>query len=204
MTDGKLLIDIIPESVREKNHTIINGPNALATFSVPFLWKINNRIAMNAAMRIRISCLIFSSAGISNDPSTALRILIDGVITPSPMRSDIPIKEKNVTNDICRPDFNKGTRISFKTIVPPSPLFPRLIASQAYSIFTSMINVQTIRDETPMTLYSVGLIRRKMTVSVYIGLVPISPNTRPRDLIIPLTGDSLFNITPPQGAKEEQ
>jgi hypothetical protein len=78
------------------------------------------------------------------------------------------------------------------------------MASQAYSIFTSMINVQTIRDKTPMTLYSVGLISRKMTVSVYMGLVPISPNTSPRDLIIPLTGDSLFNKTPPHGAKEEQ
>jgi hypothetical protein len=55
-----------------------------------------------------------------------------------------------------------------------------------------------------MTLYSVGLISRKMTVRVYMGLVPISPNTSPRDFIIPLTGDSLFNITPPQGAKEEQ
>jgi len=43
-----------------------------------------------------------------------------------------------------------------------------------------------------------------MTVSVYMGLVPISPNTSPRDLIIPLTGDSLFNKTPPDGAKEDQ
>jgi hypothetical protein len=80
----------------------------------------------------------------------------------------------------------------------------RLMASQAYSISTSMINVQTIRDKTPLTLYSVGLIRRKMTVRVYIGLVPISPNTSPMDLIIPLIGDPLFNITLPHGAKEEQ
>jgi hypothetical protein len=67
-----------------------------------------------------------------------------------------------------------------------------------------MISVQIISERTPMTWSAVGFVSRKMTVRVYMGLVPMSPNTRPRDLIIPLTGDSLFNIPPPFGAKEEQ
>jgi hypothetical protein len=32
----------------------------------------------------------------------------------------------------------------------------------------------------------------------------MSPKTRPKDLIIPFTGDSLFGITPPLRAKEEK
>jgi hypothetical protein len=50
----------------------------------------------------------------------------------------------------------------------------------------------------------VGFVKRKITVKVYIGLVPISPKTRPRDFIKPFTGDSLLSTTPPLRAKGEK
>lgn len=70
-------------------------------------------------------------------------------------------------------------------IVPPSPFLLRLMASHAYSTVTSITSVQTIRERTPMIFASVGFVRRKITVRVYMGLVPISPKTSPRDFMIP-------------------
>jgi hypothetical protein len=79
-------------------------------------------------------------------------------------------------------------------MVPPSPFFPRLMASHAYSTVTSITSVQTISERIPITLCGVGFVSKKMTVRVYMGLVPMSPNTRPRDFIMPLTGDSFSSI----------
>ncbi len=89
-----------------------------------------------------------------------------------------------VTTAMCFFDFRKGTRISLKTIVPPSPFFSRLVASHAYSIVTSVVSVQNISDRTPIMLASVAVVKRNMTVNVYNGLVPMSPKTSPADFII--------------------
>ncbi|OQA13409.1 MAG: hypothetical protein BWY64_03645 [bacterium ADurb.Bin363] len=110
-------------------------------------------------------------------------MVIAGVITPSPIRRDTPIKVRKVIKAICLVDFSLLTSISFKTIVPPSPFLPRLMASHAYSIETSMVRVQKISDSTPIIFFSVGCMIRKIAVRVYIGLVPMSPNTIPRDFI---------------------
>jgi len=88
----------------------------------------------------------------SSRPSTAERIEIAGVITPSPIRRETPIKPRNVTNAILRPDLILLVRISFNTIVPPSPLELRLIARIAYSNVTRMIRVQNIRESIPIIL----------------------------------------------------
>ena len=75
-------------------------------------------------------------------------------------------------------------RISLRTIVPPSPFLLMLVASHAYSTVTWVIIVHTISERIPITFVSVCFIKRKIIVKVYIGLVPISPNTIPRDFII--------------------
>ncbi len=147
-------------------------------------------MAMTAAIRIRLVCLVPSNPGIKSKPSTALIILMAGVIIPSPIKRDMPTKESRVTNAICLPDFRRGTRSSLSTIIPPSPFLPRLVASHAYLTVTSTTNVQTIRERTPITFSCVGFVRRNITVSVYIGLVPMSPKTRPSDFITPSKGDS--------------
>jgi len=41
--------------------------------------------------------------------------------------------ERSETNAMLLPDFSSGKSISLRTIVPPSPFWPRLMASQAYS-----------------------------------------------------------------------
>lgn len=70
--------------------------------------------------------------GINFKPSTADKIVIAGVITPSPNKSEIPMYPKNYTTPIFLPFFNIDVRISFNTIIPPSPLILKLIASQEY------------------------------------------------------------------------
>jgi len=122
---------------------------------------------------------VLSNPGIRVKPSTALSILIAGVITPSPKSRDIPMKERRETNPTCLLDFNKGISISRRTMVPPSPFWPRLIASHAYSTVTTIIRVQIIRERIPITWAKVGGVNRKITVRVYMGLVPISPKTSP-------------------------
>ena len=124
-----------------------------------------------------------SKAGIKCNPSTALRILTAGVRTPSPKSSEIPINVRNVTSDICFLLFSIGTSSSFKTIVPPSPFLPRLIASQAYSTKTKIIKVQTTKDAIPMILSRSAGTSQKIAGKAYKGLVPMSPNTTPKDFI---------------------
>jgi hypothetical protein len=48
-----------------------------------------------------------------------------------------------------------------------------------------MVRVQNMRERIPITFWGVGGIRRKIAVSVYMGLVPISPKTSPMDLTTP-------------------
>jgi hypothetical protein len=60
------------------------------------------------------------------------------------------------------------------------------MASHAYCTVTRVNSVQTIKDTTPRMLSFVELRNRNITVTVYMGLVPMSPKTRPSALIIPL------------------
>ena len=126
-------------------------------------------------------------------PSTALNILMAGVMTPSPTSREMPTNVKSVTPTAERLVFRKGRRRLLRTIVPPSPFDPRLMANQAYSTETRIVRVHMTRERTPITLSCVGFARRKMTVSVYMGLVPMSPNTRPRERISPLTPSCLVS-----------
>jgi hypothetical protein len=57
---------------------------------VPFFCIEKRAIAMIAAITIRVLWLIVSNPGIIRIPSTALNILMAGVITPSPKRKEIP------------------------------------------------------------------------------------------------------------------
>jgi hypothetical protein len=43
-----------------------------------------------------------------------------------------------------------------------------------------------MRERTPIILSTVGFIKRRITVRVYIGLVPMLPKTRPKDFTMPL------------------
>jgi len=109
---------------------------------------------------------VFSNPGIRSVPSTALSMLIAGVITPSPTRRDIPMKERNVTKTVFFRDLKKEVSNSFRTMVPPSPFCPRPMASHAYSMVTSIVRVQKMRERTPIMFCSVGFVRRKTTVNV--------------------------------------
>ena len=140
----------MPEIVRAANHRTMSGPKAPATRSVPFFWIEKSRMAMPPAITTREVWFIPSSPLIRSMPSTALRILMAGVMTPSPMMSEMPMNESMVTTVACLPDLRSGTRSSRSTMVPPSPRLPRLMASQAYSTVTRMMSVQTMRDRTPI------------------------------------------------------
>ena len=76
-------------------------------------------------------------------------------------RSEMPIKVRKVTNAVFRADLSKGTRISLRTMVPPSPFLPRLMASHAYATVTSITRVQTISERMPITFASVGFVLSK-------------------------------------------
>jgi len=123
-------------------------------------------MAMIAAIRTRTPWEMFSIPGISTIPSTADMILMAGVITPSPKSSDTPRNERNPAKASRRPDFNSLIRISLRTISPPCPFFPRLMANQAYSPVTRMVMVQKTRERMPNTFSWVGLVRAKITVRV--------------------------------------
>ena len=146
-------------------------------------------MAIIEAIRIIAVFEMPSSPGIKREPSTALSMLMAGVITPSPIRREIPTIEIIRTMPALLLEERRDVSISFKTIVPPSPLLLRLMASHAYCTVTRVKSVQTIKDRTPITLSCVGFRRRNTTVTVYIGLVPMSPKTRPRDLIMPFACD---------------
>ena len=160
------MIDIIPETARARNHKSMSGPKAPATLSVPFRWKTNNKIAITLAMRIRGVCFVPSRPGIRRMPSTALRMLIAGVMTPSPTRRDMPIKVSMLINTAPLPFLRSLVSTPHNTIVPPSPFSLRLMASHAYSTVTRMMSVHIMRERTPMTLSVVGLRKRKITVRV--------------------------------------
>ena len=155
-----------PETARAKNQTTITGPKAHATFSVPRAWKVNRKIAITAAISIRRIWAVLSKPGIKRIPSTAERILIAGVITPSPIKSEMPMMVRRETNATWFPDFKRGSRISFNTMVPPSPFLPRCMARNVYCTVTRMVSVQNIRERIPITFWGVGGIKRKMAVNV--------------------------------------
>ncbi len=115
---------------------------------------------------INVICFVSLKPGMSWMPSTALRILIAGVMTPSPTNSEIPIKVRMVINTAGLLFFRYGKSIFLSTIVPPSPFSPRLMASQPYSTETRIISVQTISESTPITFSYVGFKRIKITVRV--------------------------------------
>ena len=56
-----------------------------------------------------------------------------------------------------------------------------LMAKMTYFTDVMMINVHTISDSTPSTIAGVGVppVMLSTVLSVYSGLVPISPNTIP-------------------------
>ena len=128
------------------------GPNAPATLPVPLLWNAKSTMAMTMAMNTIDSFDRCAKPGMSTAPSTALNMLIAGVITPSPMRSEMPMKDKSETKRTLLLDFSAETRISRKTIVPPSPLLLRFMAIHEYWTVTRATRVQMISDSTPITL----------------------------------------------------
>src|SRR6516225_6985960 len=65
--------------------------------------------------------------------------------------------------------------------MPPSPSLSILMAKMTYFTDVIIINVHTISDSTPSTTAGVGVPEFMLStvLSVYSGLVPISPNTIP-------------------------
>src|ERR1700730_3553503 len=65
--------------------------------------------------------------------------------------------------------------------MPPSPSLSILMATTTYFTDVMMISVHTISDSTPSTTSGVGvpLVMVSTVLSVYSGLVPISPKTIP-------------------------
>ena len=72
-----------------------------------------------------------------------------GVMTPSPSSSETPRKERNPAKARIRPFLKSLMMISRRTISPPWPFLPRLMASQAYSAVTRMVMVQKTSDRMP-------------------------------------------------------
>jgi hypothetical protein len=65
--------------------------------------------------------------------------------------------------------------------MPPSQSLSILMAKTTYFTVVMMINVHTISDSTPSTTSGVGVptVMLSTVLSVYSGLVPISPKTIP-------------------------
>ncbi len=155
-TCGALMMEMIPVMARVANQTTMTGPNAHATRSLPFRWKRKSPIAMAAAIRRRVNPLVSSNPGIRRMPSTAERMLIAGVMTPSPIKSAIPTSVRTDTADVAIPGFNRESRMVRRTMVPPSPLSERDMASQIYWNVMMMRRVHVMRERRPKMLWAVG------------------------------------------------
>jgi len=92
----------------------------------------NNNIVITAVIIMIVLMLIDSKPGINFNPSTAESIDIAGVITPSPRSKETPIYPRKDMKPTFLPFLSVVTRISLRTIIPPSPLVLILIANQAY------------------------------------------------------------------------
>ncbi len=143
----------------------MTGPKVQATRSVPRAWNAKSPIAMIPATSMSMVWGVSSRPGMRVAPSTAERMLIAGVITPSPMKSAIPMIASRDTSAILRPDFSIGSRISLSTIVPPSPFFPSCMARYVYWTVTSVVIVQMISESIPRILSGDGGMIRKMAAS---------------------------------------
>lgn len=142
------------------------GPNEIATLFIPLNCIANNKMVITDVIIIIVFRPIFSKPGISFNPSTADRILIAGVITPSPINNETPIYPRKEMKATLLPFFKVEISISFKTIIPPSPRMLKLIANQAYWIVTKEINVQNIRERTPKIFSFEGVVKVNIIVSV--------------------------------------
>ncbi len=82
------------------------------------------------------------------------------------MRKETPIKAKSETKAFDLFDFEIDLNISKRTIVPPSPLILRFMASKLYCIVGIIIKVQNTRERTPRTFSKVVSSIKKATVMV--------------------------------------
>ncbi len=112
------------------------------------------------ARRISHSCAILSIPGICLIPSTADRILIAGVMTHSPIISEMPSMARRVNIDAERGCLMSGSRIPFRTRVPPSPVCESFMARMVYCTVTITVSVQKISEIVPMILARVGSMKR--------------------------------------------
>jgi len=157
----------MPDTDSDTNHSTISGPKVSATRSVPLLWITNRTAAIQQAIMTRIPWLILSRPGISTRPSTALRILIAGVIMPSAdqQRNTDVSQQRNEGNpatsfeqryqDLFQDD---GTAFAFFSEAHGEPgIFHRHQSHQC---------PDNQRERTPITCSADGLVRRNMTLKV--------------------------------------
>ena len=93
----------------------MTGPNAHATRSDPRACRAKRPTAITAAMVMRTIWAAFLKPVYEEDPPTADRMLIAGVMTPSPIKREIPIIASRETKVARFPDFSRGTRTSLST-----------------------------------------------------------------------------------------
>ena len=89
--EGIVIMRARPEMVRDANQTSIIGPKAPDTLSVPLNWTAKSPTAMTMAITSSVHWCVSSRPGIKTRPSTADRIEMAGVMTPSPSRRQTPI-----------------------------------------------------------------------------------------------------------------
>ena len=151
---------------RARNQRIMMGPKVAATLSVPLNWKTNSSTAISAAIGISGSLMETSHARNQVHPLNG-RQDTDGGGNDSVSQEEGNSQEGEKADEChLASRLQRRVRISLSTMVPPSPLRPRLMASQAYSTETRMVRVQTTSERIPSTLSGVGLVRAKMTVRV--------------------------------------
>jgi len=142
------------------------GPKAPATFSVPFFWKIKSRKAMMLAMIISVICFVSFKTPNKKNTFYSAEYTYGRRKNAISTRREMPIKSKDCNKysvsafpDVFAKVCSQNDRASFA-------FSPRLIASHPYSIETSIVNVQTMRERTPITLSYVGFSKRNITVKV--------------------------------------
>ena len=74
----------------------------------PLVWNENRQMAMRPARIMSVVWEVCSKPGMRRIPSTAERILMAGVITPSPINREMPIIASSETNATWLPDLEEG------------------------------------------------------------------------------------------------
>ena len=105
----------------------MTGPKTTETAPLPRRCTANSTTVIASASPTMTPLDVSSSPGTRVRPSTAERMEMAGVMTPSPMSSDTPTKASTEATPSFLDDLSSGRKMESSTMVPPSPPLLRLM-----------------------------------------------------------------------------